>query len=273
MSILRNPSRERFTIIDNQIFNSGMSMEAIGLASYLFSKPDGWRINQAHLRSVFNCGRERVTRVMGELQAAGYLEKRYIKDPQGRMFGTEYILHECAGFPTNGSPERSVSSTVGEPVPLVNTDLSVNTETTVKTDSSGDVPSPTPKNRFDDFWKAYPKKRGKKPVSEIWKRKRLDDKADLLIADIANRSRNDRRWLDGFIPDPKTYLNQERWTDEIELQKEQGNGRRDGRQKTFDEIQADLRSTAERLARDGETGEGHRTVEADPLSGSVVASY
>jgi hypothetical protein len=128
-----------------------------------------------------------------------------------------------------------------------------------------------PEKTFDDFWKAYPRKRGKKPASEIWKRKRLDEKTELLITDIANRMRNDRRWLDGFIPDPKTYLNQERWTDEIEL-KEQSNGRRDGRQKTFDEIQADLRATAERLGGDG-AGQGERTAELNPVGSRVVATY
>lgn len=78
-------------------------------------------------------------------------------------------------------------------------------------------------DRFPDFWKVYPKKRKRKQALEIWKRKRLDRSADELIADVEKRKTADRRWLDGFAPDPTTYLNGERWTDELE-QPKAGNG-------------------------------------------------
>lgn len=69
--------------------------------------------------------------------------------------------------------------------------------------------------RFDDWWKAYPKKRKRKNALEIWKRKHLDDRADELIADVQRRLVSDQRWLSGFVPDPTTYLNGERWEDEV----------------------------------------------------------
>jgi len=69
--------------------------------------------------------------------------------------------------------------------------------------------------RFDDFWEAYPKKRKKKESREVWKRKRLDDKADELVADVKNRLAQDERWRRGFAPDPTTYLRGERWLDEL----------------------------------------------------------
>lgn len=69
---------------------------------------------------------------------------------------------------------------------------------------------------FDRFWSVYPKKRKRKTAEEIWNRKRLDSRAEELLADIRERSKSDRRWLEGFIPDPTTYLNGERWNDERE---------------------------------------------------------
>lgn len=72
------------------------------------------------------------------------------------------------------------------------------------------------RDRFADFWDAYPRKVGKKPSREKWQRKRLDAKADEIIADVKDRMARDRRWLDGYIPNPATYLNQERWNDEVE---------------------------------------------------------
>jgi len=69
--------------------------------------------------------------------------------------------------------------------------------------------------RFAEFWNAYPKKVKKAESMRKWKSKHLDDKADEIIADIQIRLADDKRWKDGFIPDPTTYLNGERWNDEV----------------------------------------------------------
>lgn len=33
---------------------------------------------------------------------------------------------------------------------------------------------------------------------------------------MKRRVAEDRRWLDGYVPDPVTYLEEERWTDELQ---------------------------------------------------------
>lgn len=75
----------------------------------------------------------------------------------------------------------------------------------------------SPPSRFDDFWNAYPKKVAKKAAASAWKKHNA--KADQIIADVQRRKVGHRGWLDDggkYIPNPATYLNQERWTDEIE---------------------------------------------------------
>lgn len=69
-------------------------------------------------------------------------------------------------------------------------------------------------NGFDRWWSAFPKKVGKKPAAAIWKRIKPD--ADALIMDTVQRALNDRQWLSGYVPNPTTYLNQERWNDDIQ---------------------------------------------------------
>jgi len=69
---------------------------------------------------------------------------------------------------------------------------------------------------FVVFWAEYPKKSGRKAALSAWRTKRLEPRADGLIADVRLRSGTDRKWLDGYAPNPATYLNQERWNDEIE---------------------------------------------------------
>ena len=55
--------------------------------------------------------------------------------------------------------------------------------------------------------------------------KAADSDADALIADVAARKARDERWTRGYPPDPLTYLNQERWNDE--LSEPERNGRHD----------------------------------------------
>lgn len=70
--------------------------------------------------------------------------------------------------------------------------------------------------RFNEWWAVYPKRVGKEPCRKKWRAKGLDELADQLIADVRNRMANDGRWLEGFIPDPLTYLGQQRWEDDVQ---------------------------------------------------------
>lgn len=72
-------------------------------------------------------------------------------------------------------------------------------------------------DRFEEFFSAYPKRVKKKPARELWVRKKLNTLAEQIIQDVAMRLSSDKRWQDGFIPDPTTYLNQERWNDELSI--------------------------------------------------------
>jgi hypothetical protein len=69
--------------------------------------------------------------------------------------------------------------------------------------------------RFADFWAVYPKKVKRKDAEALWTRRKFDAIADALIADVLNRAANDDGWQRGYVPDPTTYLNQERWNDEV----------------------------------------------------------
>ena len=86
-------------------------------------------------------------------------------------------------------------------------------------DKDTDIKKTNGQNKFDLFWSEYPKKVKKKTAKDIWKRKKLDSKADEIITDVQLRPTMDERWKKGFIPDPTTYLNQERWEDECEMSK------------------------------------------------------
>jgi hypothetical protein len=70
--------------------------------------------------------------------------------------------------------------------------------------------------RFDEFWSVYPVKTEKRQCAAKWIAEALDAHVDLILADIAAKSDKDRRWLEGYIPNALTYLNQERWNDPVQ---------------------------------------------------------
>lgn len=69
---------------------------------------------------------------------------------------------------------------------------------------------------FEQFWLAYPKKIGKKDALKAWSK--ASDKPEIrMILDAIVRSQSSPQWTKEqgqFIPNPATWLNQGRWTDQ-----------------------------------------------------------
>lgn len=64
---------------------------------------------------------------------------------------------------------------------------------------------------FVNFWKAYPEKTGKAEAFKSWK------KVKPVLVDVLKAlewQTRSQKWVDGYIPNPQTYLNQGRWQDE-----------------------------------------------------------
>jgi len=60
-------------------------------------------------------------------------------------------------------------------------------------------------------------KKSKAQALKSWDRQKLDPMADQLIAILKNQKATDSQWREGFgIPHPSTYLNNQRWEDEIQ---------------------------------------------------------
>lgn len=71
--------------------------------------------------------------------------------------------------------------------------------------------------RFEEFWAAYPRKQGKGAARKAWRKIRPG--APLhgrIMAAVKDNAARNPQWLrDGgqFVPNPATWLNQERWED------------------------------------------------------------
>lgn len=68
---------------------------------------------------------------------------------------------------------------------------------------------------FDDFWEIYPKKVAKGSARKAFAK--ISASEHKKIVDGIGRYKDSGLWNDWqFIPYPATFLNQERWEDEIE---------------------------------------------------------
>jgi hypothetical protein len=115
------------------------------------------------------------------------------------------------------------------------------------------------KKLFEEyFWQPYPQghRVKKKHAYEKYKRKKyyLSPMKEKIRDDILLRKENHRPWIDGFVPHPTTYLNGERWNDEIQkeilnVRKVNGNHRGDSITRVlnscFDSIATDVDSKDE----------------------------
>lgn len=75
----------------------------------------------------------------------------------------------------------------------------------------------TDEELFDLFWQMYPRKVGKKLCQKIWVNKIKREDIDAIYTGL-RKLRESAQWKkEGgkYIPHPSTFLNQERWNDEV----------------------------------------------------------
>lgn len=120
--------------------------------------------------------------------------------------------------------------------------------------------------RFDEFWKFYPKKQGKGAAAKAWRKikpdKALFEQIMAAVRDNIDRNQQWRRDNGQYIPNPSTWLNQQRWLDELQGKKMGGGtnatGRTDGASARIgaDNPAAFQRSTGFRSADSGTGDDG-----------------
>jgi hypothetical protein len=67
---------------------------------------------------------------------------------------------------------------------------------------------------FLQFWSAYPKKVGKGAATKSWNKQNLETKGLLILDALSKQSAFINRDGGKFIPNPATWLNENRWEDE-----------------------------------------------------------
>jgi len=98
-------------------------------------------------------------------------------------------------------------------------------EAETETETETEKKTHTSNLRFDEWWQEYPKKIERKKAFAIWTRRKLDSIANQIIEDTKNRPVLCAKWKAGYICNPTTYLNGDRWNDDYESPRTNGTGK------------------------------------------------
>mgnify|MGYP000403215667 CR=1 FL=1 len=127
--IRRAPREEGFTVLQNDTLeDTALSWDALGLLSFLLSKPDDWTVSVEHLISCRDAGRHKVRRMLSELEDVGYLVRQRVQGEDGK-FEWLSVVYDTKQQGDESIPQKSVdgssvdgSATDGKPPDITKTD-------------------------------------------------------------------------------------------------------------------------------------------------------
>lgn len=112
MAVLRKAHKSNFTVIDNQVFKSNLSLKARGLLSTMLSLPDNWNFSTTGLTSILPSDGESIIRsAIKELETNGYLTRERIRDDKGKIVDWLWTFSD---YPQDGNPHVE-NQHVGKP--------------------------------------------------------------------------------------------------------------------------------------------------------------
>lgn len=81
---------------------------------------------------------------------------------------------------------------------------------------------------FESFWTLYPVKKNKARAKAAWICQNCHSNAPAIIEKLIEQIQKDKQYLEGFASNPDKYIMQEKWTDEVQVRKSNGNGKSNG---------------------------------------------
>jgi hypothetical protein len=192
----------------------------LGEISSLETGPRGCYATNAHFAEFFNLSISRVSEIISGLVEKGHLRVALIREGK-RVVERRLRLVDPFGFPNTPSENaENPFGKDGEP-PSENTQgsntHSNNTKSIKNPSASGDGKALSDES-FDRFWKLYPKKKGRKDAEKAWaKLKPNEELHQIMITALGSHCASEDWAKDQgrYIPNASTWINGERWTDEL----------------------------------------------------------
>ena len=212
MSIQRVPEVPFAQIANSALRDTRLSFKARGLLALVLSNVGDWEASRSWLMNQSEKdGRHAIQEALNELTELGYREVRKVQE-NGKVRSIVEWRHEpnvSISRPTENltvrEPDGQETRRYKEHHPKEHHRL----------EHKKDI------FRFEEFWKIYPKRVGRKAAATKWQTAVKTATPDQII-EAAKRYRDNPKRDPEFTANPATWLNQERWLDEYEKPKVSG---------------------------------------------------
>lgn len=192
-----------FTVIRNELgLDSRLSYRARGVLIAILVRPDNWKTSAQALSRQGVEGRDAIRSALRELENAGYLVRQNVRNSDG-TFRFEAVIYDSPQVrpkPGNPASENQASE-------IQASDSQAPLQRQIqRTDTS----------RFDEFWTIYPRKVGKGAARKSWDKAIRKAEPEEIIGGARAYSLQRSGQDQAFTAHPATWLNAERWADEID---------------------------------------------------------
>lgn len=217
-----------------------LTLEARGLFALMMSLPENWEYTVSGLAVKAGCGKNKIRRLLGELQDVGYLMREQAHDEGGKFSSNVYILQDEAPLSQNHvngeNRQRQKPSTdfgTQKNIDKKNTDLkeppkapqgAAVSEKPKRARKGKSVPSWQPE-KFEGFWRAYPRDEDRARAVEQWDKlpqdkelmSRHSGSEEALLLEISRglkRHLESREWRENVgVPYAFRWLRDRKWTE------------------------------------------------------------
>lgn len=112
MAVFRIERTRDYTVMSNHhLRNRALSLKAKGLLSMMLSLPDDWNYTTRGLAKICKEGVDAIGGALRELEGAGYIVRHQLRDRQGRISDTEYVIYEQPQLPDTAGPDTDSPDT------------------------------------------------------------------------------------------------------------------------------------------------------------------
>ena len=111
MAVFRIERTRDYTVMSNHHLRNGkLSLKAKGLLSMILSLPEDWNYTTRGLAAICKEGVDAIGGALRELEAAGYIVRHQLRDKQGRISDTEYVIYEQPQPKNPDTPQPDTAS-------------------------------------------------------------------------------------------------------------------------------------------------------------------
>ena len=124
MAVFRIERTRDYTVMSNHhLRNANLSLKAKGLLSMMLSLPEDWNYTTRGLAKICKEGVDAIGAALRELEAAGYIVRHKLRDRQGRISDTEYVIYEQPQPKNPDTPQPDMASPDTENPDMVKPDM------------------------------------------------------------------------------------------------------------------------------------------------------